>query len=95
MGELAEITVTLPDLAPAIVVPNASLKRFKNRVGVWQVKGDSLEFTPITTGATDLSGMTQVLGGLESQAQIVVYSERALTTQSRIKIVDRLPGAGQ
>mgnify|MGYP003585500629 CR=1 FL=1 len=95
VGELAEITVTLPDLAPAIVVPNASLKRFKNRVGVWQVKGDSLEFTPITTGATDLSGMTQVLGGLESQAQIVVYSERALTTQSRIKIVDRLPGAGQ
>ncbi len=95
VGELAEITVTLPDLAPAIVIPNASLKRFKNRVGVWQVKGDSLEFTPITTGATDLSGMTQVLDGLASQAQIVVYSERALTTQSRIKIVDRLPGAGQ
>ncbi len=95
VGELAEITVTLPGVASAIVIPNASLKRLKNQVGVWEVKRGGLQFAPITIGATDLNGRVQVLDGLSDQAQVVIYSARALSAQSRISIVDQLPGASQ
>lgn len=92
VGELAEITVTLPTLASVAVLPNASIKRINGEVGVWQIKNGALSFKPVKLGASDLDGFVQILEGLSSGAQVVVYSAQTLTTQSRIKVVQDIPG---
>ncbi|MBZ0105627.1 MAG: efflux RND transporter periplasmic adaptor subunit [Sulfuricella denitrificans] len=90
VGELAEVTVVQPELPAAPVVPNAALKRQNGKTGVWRVENDKLNFTPVRTGASDLDGRVQVLQGLKAGDRVVVYSQREINENSRIKIVDHL-----
>lgn len=93
IGELAEVTVALPPTPAAVVVPNAALRREGGEVGVWQVKEGRLHFAPLKLGAADLDGRVQVRAGLTAGEEIVLYSERALSRDSRIDVVATLPGA--
>ena len=92
IGELAEVTVALPALSAGPSIPNAAIQRINGQLGVWQVKDNTLYFTPITLGAADLDGRVQVRDGLNVGDQVVVYSAKALTTGSRIDVVDQIPG---
>lgn len=92
IGELAEVTLALAELAPAPLVPNASVQRYAGKIGVWLIEDKRLRFVPIRTGATDLDGRVQVLEGLGGGERVVVYSHKALTPRSRIQIVDRIAG---
>jgi RND family efflux transporter MFP subunit len=92
VGELAEVTVTLPPLPTAPVVPNASVQRIGGQLGVWLFEGDSVRFAPVKLGAIDLEGRAQILDGLKSGARVVVYSQRSLGAHTRVKLVERLPG---
>ncbi|HJU70798.1 MAG TPA: efflux RND transporter periplasmic adaptor subunit [Paucimonas sp.] len=92
IGELAEVTVALAAHKSMPAVPNASVQRVDGRLGVWLVDGRELRFAPIKTGATDLDGRVQVLEGLRCGEHVVVYSARALSAGSRIKIVERIAG---
>lgn len=93
VGELAEVTVALPSLPAAPVVPNAGVQRVGGRLGLWMVDDDKLRFAPVKVGATDLDGRVQILEGVKEGARVVVYSERALHARSRVKIVERLAEA--
>ena len=95
IGELAEVTVDLPGLPAAPVISNAAVRREGDKVGVWQLAGDDLRFTPVRLGTSDLDGHVQVLHGLKEGDEIVTHSEKALTSQSRVKIVERLAGDAQ
>lgn len=90
IGELAEVTVSLPALPARPVVPNASVQRVNGELGVWIVQDGDLELVPVKLGAADLDGNIQVLEGIERGDQVVTYSERVLTAKSRIHVVDRL-----
>ncbi len=90
IGELAEVTVAQPALPLALVVPNAALKRRDGNTGVWLVENDGLNFTPVKTGASDLDGRVQILQGLKAGDRVVVYSQREINANSRIKVVDHL-----
>jgi RND family efflux transporter MFP subunit len=93
IGELAEVTVTLPALPALPVIPNGALKRFNGKTGkngVWVVKGKGLAFVPVRAGAADLDGQVQIEEGIKEGDQVIVHSQRELTERSRIKIVDRL-----
>ena len=46
----------------------------------------------MTTGAADLEGRVQILGGLEGGERVVLYSRKALRAGSRVKVVEHLPG---
>ena len=92
IGELAEVSVALPALAAAPVLPNAAVSHQAGRIGVWQVIDRDLHFTPISLGAADLDGWVQVAAGLESGARVVVYREKALTERSRLNVVEHIPG---
>lgn len=92
LGELAEVTVDLPALPAAPVIPNAAVSREGGRIGAWQIVDGGVSFTPIKLGATDLDGRVQVREGIKSGSQVVVYSEKALTARSRIQVVERIPG---
>ncbi len=92
IGELAEVTVSLPPLPVTPVIPNTSVKQFQGQSGVWIIEGDGLLFSPVKVGAYDLDGRVQVLDGLKAGDQVVVYSKQELSRRSRIKIVDHLLG---
>jgi RND family efflux transporter MFP subunit len=92
IGELAEVTVALPALPSGPSLPNAAIHRIAGQVGVWQVIRGDLHFTPIMLGTADLDGQVQVREGLKAGDHIVVYSSKALSTRSRIDVVDQIPG---
>ena len=92
IGELAEITVSLAAQKPMPVVPNASVQRVDGHLGVWVVDNGHLQFTSVKTGVTDLEGRVQILEGLSVGERVVVYSRKALSPNSRIKIVERIMG---
>ena len=90
LGELAEVTLDLLQLAPALIVPNAAIQRIQGKVGVWRIHERKLEYVAVRLGAADLAGQVQVLEGLKSGDGIVVYSQKALKEDTRIKVVDAL-----
>ncbi|HET7753695.1 MAG TPA: efflux RND transporter periplasmic adaptor subunit [Anaeromyxobacteraceae bacterium] len=94
IGELAEVTVALPESPAAPVVSNASLQRVSGRLGVWTLDShDDLRFVPVKTGAADLDGRVQILDGLAGGERVVVHSQRALRSGTRIDVATLLPGA--
>lgn len=93
IGELAEVTVRLPPVAAAPVLGNAAIRRDGERVGVWQLVDGSPRFVEVSFGAADLDGNVQVLDGLKEGDQIIVYSEKAISERSRIRVVDKIPGS--
>ncbi len=95
VSELAEVTVVLPALAVAPLIPNAAVRHQGNRAGVWHIVGGDLRFSAVRLGVSDLEGYVQVREGLRDGDQIVVYSEKALTARSRIHVVDHIAGAPQ
>jgi len=92
VGELVEVTVTLPTLAATPIAPNAAIHHIDGRLGVWQVTHDDLHFTPVSLGIADLEGRVQIQEGLKAGARIVVYSENTLNAHSRIHVVDHIQG---
>jgi len=92
-GELAEVTLALPATPAAVLVPNPALQRQADRVGVWRVDGGKPRFAAVRIGQASLEGQVQVLEGLQAGDEVVVYSERAITAGSRIKVVDQLAGS--
>jgi HlyD family secretion protein len=92
IGELAEVTVQLGALAAGPAVPNASIHRVDGQLGVWLVYAGDLRYAPVRTGASDLDGNVQILEGLSGGEQLVVYSFKALSAGSRIKLVDQIIG---
>lgn len=92
IGELAEVTITLPTLPETPAVPNAAVRHMGTKVGIWRVINGNLSFTPVTLGIADIEGYVQIREGLKVNDQIVVYSANALTERSRIHVVDHIPG---
>ncbi len=90
VGELSEVTVAMPAVATAQVVPNASIKYLNGKPGVWLLEKDKPRYVEVETGVTDLDGRVQIRSGLQAGERVVVYSKQALTSHSRVSIVDRL-----
>jgi HlyD family secretion protein len=93
LGELVEVTVALPALPAAPVIPNAAIKRIAGRLGVWLIRDGELAFTPVALGASDLDGRVQVRQGVKAGDRVVVHSGQALSTKSRIHVVEHLTKA--
>lgn len=93
LGELAEVTVQLPELAAAPTIPNAAIRTLNNQRGVWKLAAGKITFVSLKFGRSDLAGNVQVIEGLNTGEQIIVYSEKTLTANSRLKVVEHLTKA--
>lgn len=93
VGELAEVTLSLPAAASAVVLPNAAVRRLQGQIGVWTVSESAPRFVPVRTGQTSLEGQVQVLEGIRAGESVVVYSEKELGAGSRIMVVESLAGS--
>ncbi len=92
VGELAEVTLSLPATAKAVLLPNVAIKRRQTQTGVWVIEADALRFAPVHIGQTSLDGQVQVLGGIKPGMTVVVHSEKHIDERSRITVVDALAG---
>jgi len=90
VGEMAEVTLQLPNTASTLLLPNASIQRQKGQTGVWRLKAGRPAFVPVQLGMSGLNGQVQVLQGLTAGDQVVVYSQKALSAGSRVQVVDTL-----
>lgn len=95
MGELAEVTIQLPQVNADLVVPNSALHRHTNQVGVWRINDNSVEFVPVTTGAVDLQGHVQLLSGVKKGDLVIRHSAKQLNSKSRIRLVKQLKVAAR
>jgi HlyD family secretion protein len=92
VGELAEVTLQLPQLPSAPTIPNAAIREVDGQRGVWKVEDGGLAFAPVVLGRSDLQGNVQVRKGLGVGDRVVVYSASALRSTSHIHVVTRIPG---
>lgn len=92
VGELAEVNLSLPATAKAVLLPNAAIRRLHAQAGVWTVDGGALRFAPVRIGQASLDGQVQVLEGVMPGATVVVHSEKDIGEHSRIRVVDALAG---
>ncbi len=92
VGELAEVTLSLPSKENAVLLPNAAIKRMQAQTGVWVIDAGALRFVPVRIGQSTLDGQVQVLEGLKPGTTVVVHSEKEIGAHSRIKVVDALVG---
>lgn len=93
VGELAEVTLSLPATPRTVVLPNAAIRRLQGQTGVWVVEDGAPRFVPVRTGRASLDGQVQVLQGIQASAGVVVHSEKELGVGSRIKVVESLAGS--
>jgi HlyD family secretion protein len=90
VGEQAEVTLQLPLTEKTLLIPSAAVQRLHNVTGVWQLVDGKPTFAPVRLGISSLDGDVQVLEGLKAGDTVVVYSQKALTENARIKVVDAL-----
>lgn len=94
VGEMAEVTLSLPAGQPGLLLPNASIRRQGGTPGVWLSAADGLQFVPLKLGSASLDGQVRVTGSLHAGDRVIVHSEKDITADSRIRIVDSLVGPG-
>jgi HlyD family secretion protein len=92
IGELTEVTVTLPVHAAGPVIPNAAVHAVAGVTGVWRMDDTDPVFIPVTLGDADLDGAVQVRSGLKVGDRVVIHSAKPITARSRVTIVERLIG---
>lgn len=92
VGELAEVTLSLPASTKAVLLPNAAIKHWQAQTGVWVIDAGTLRFAPVRIGQASLDGQVQVLNGVQPGTTVVVHSEKEIVEHSRIAVVDALAG---
>ncbi len=92
VGELAEVSLSLPATASGVVLPNAAIKRLQGQTGVWTIEAGALRFVPVRIGQASLDGQVQILDGVKPGSTIVVHSEKDVGADSRITVVESLAG---
>ena len=95
LGELAEVTLKFPATEARFLVPNASLKRLNDQLGVWVHRSGAAHFVAVKTGRSSLDGQVEILDGLSGGEQVIVHSAKEITADSRLKIVESLAEAGK
>lgn len=89
-GELAEVTIALPEIGQALFLPSAAVRRVKGQVGVWRIRDGRAAFQPVRTGVQTLEGQTQVLAGLAQGDAVVLHALQELRADEKVRIVGNL-----
>jgi HlyD family secretion protein len=100
IGDMVEAIIQLPLASKALIAPAASLHAHGKDKGVWLMKAGKPVFAPVKLGLSSLDGQVQILEGVKEGDEIVVHSQKPLTQEMRVQVVDALvkpsvTGAGQ
>lgn len=90
LGEYAEVTIKLPGLANIRSIPTAAVKQINQQKGVWVLLNSRAKFKAIKTGISTLDGRTQVVDGLSDDDEVIVYSQKAMAEDLKVKTVPKI-----
>ncbi|MEO8332671.1 MAG: efflux RND transporter periplasmic adaptor subunit [Gallionella sp.] len=90
VGDLAEVTIKLPDMDRVLSVPTAAVKHVDRDDGVWITNSGHIEFKQVVTGIATLEGRTQIVSGLVEGDEVIVFSQQQLRTNSKVKVVPEI-----
>lgn len=90
IGELAEVTIDLPQVEGGLFVPSSALQRVGQHTGVWRSEGGRASFVPVKMGVSTLDGRTQIVEGLRAGDEVIAQSEQALAPGVRVRTVTAL-----
>ena len=90
LGELAEVSIDLPPVSDALVVPTAAVKRINKQNGVWLLDEGKLHFQPVVIGAQTLDGNMQIIEGLKAGDSVVVYSPKQPAEGMKVRVEKKL-----
>ena len=90
VGELAEVTIKLPQLEQALSIPTAALKQLDQQDGVWVMQDGRVQFKPVKAHLTTLEGRTQIISGLDEGDEVIVYSQQELHAGMKVKVVSEI-----
>jgi len=85
MGELAEVTISLPRQNGVLAMPSGAVSRNGNEKGVWQMLNGRAHFAPVTIGGQGQADLVQILSGLSEGDSIIVYSSAQLEEGVRVR----------
>lgn len=94
VGELAEVTIKLPQLEHSLSVPAAALKQLEKQEGVWVLQDGKVQFKPVKAGLSTLEGRTQIISGLAEGDEVIVYSQQELHPGMKVKVVPEIVKSG-
>lgn len=87
LSEYAEVTIKLPGIENARSIPTAAVKQIKQQKGVWVLLNNRAKFKAIKIGISTLDGRTQVLEGLSDDDEVIVYSQKEMKDDLKVKVV--------
>ncbi|MBS4097712.1 MAG: efflux RND transporter periplasmic adaptor subunit [Sulfuricella sp.] len=85
LGELAEVTVLLPRIGDALILPTAALKRVGGQTGVWRRVEGKAHFQRVDAGTQTPDGKVAVLSGLSAGDEVIVFSPVELQEGTKVK----------
>lgn len=85
LGEMAEVTLTLPAAQGVLFVPTAAIRQVGQQQGVWRVADGKTRFQPVRAGIATLDGQTRIVSGLQAGDEVIVYSPVDLTQGVRVR----------
>jgi HlyD family secretion protein len=85
MGELAEVTIYLPEVPNVLTIPSAAVARQAGKTGVWQSVDGVAQFTPVEIGSQGQAGVVQILNGLNEGDKVIVHSSAQLKDDIRVR----------
>ena len=90
LGDLAEVTIRLPEVADCLYIPVAAIKRTSGRDGAWVVQNNKAYFRAVTTGVQTTDGNIQIIDGLVKGETVVLYSKSQIAEGMGIRLVSAL-----
>ena len=90
LGEYAEVTIKLPAQEKARSIPTAAIKRINQQAGVWVLEDNLAKFRSVKVGISTLDGRTQILDGISDADEVVVYSQKEIKEDLKLKVVSEI-----
>jgi HlyD family secretion protein len=85
LGEMAEVTLTLPAAQGVLFVPTAAIRQVGQQQGVWRVLDGKTRFQAVRAGIATLDGQTRIVSGLQAGDEVIVFSPVDLTQGLRVR----------
>jgi HlyD family secretion protein len=90
LGDLADVTINLPETEDCLYIPAAAVKTVNGKSGVWIVQNSKAYYKFVTTGVKTMEGKIQIINGLEPDDTVIVYSKPQIAEGVRVRLVSAL-----
>lgn len=90
LGDLADVTIKLPEATNSLYIPAAAIKTTNGEDGVWVVQNGKAYYRTVTTGVRTIDGKVQIINGLEQGDTVIRYSKSQITEGMGVRLVSAL-----